>query len=43
MEEKLDLDSLIEKVHHSNVQHVAKTVKDQYNRMVVILIIFNPV
>lgn len=43
MEKKLDLDSLIERAHHSSVQHVAKTVQDQYNRMVVILVIFNPV
>ena len=39
--EKLDVNSLIEKVQHSNVQHVTMTMQNQYIRIVVLLVAFN--
>ena len=39
--EKPDVNSLIKKVQHSNVQHVTITMQDQYIRIVVLLVAFN--
>ena len=39
--EKPDVNSLIEKVQYSNVQHVTITMQDQYIRIVVLLVAFN--